>query len=124
VPVAIERLLLGAAWADAGATATDGVSISTLLNFRTPLKPYRSQWKPYLKPLLTCVAGGRRSRRVCVRCGAGGQRCDHRPHRAVRGACSTLFELDGSLYLKLLFTFRNNAHFAASIRHVALIGPY
>jgi hypothetical protein len=41
VPVAIERLLLGAAWVDAGASATDGVSISTLLlNCRTPLKPY------------------------------------------------------------------------------------
>jgi hypothetical protein len=47
--VAIERLLLGAAWADAGATATDGVSISTLLNFRTPLKPYRSQLETLLK---------------------------------------------------------------------------
>ena len=46
--MAIERLLLGAAWADAGATATDGVSISTLLlNCRTPLKPYDPSWKPY-----------------------------------------------------------------------------
>ena len=35
---------------------------------------------------------------------------------------STLFELDGSLYLKLLFKSRNNANFAASIRLVALIG--